>query len=536
MASLKIEKKHYAMKAIMGYNSVMRNLLLVYIVFNCSLLAMSPFAYDKKLKNESDTHYSSTVLDDANNQKPSHYGIDISDIVEKSLPSVVSIKVLKYDSRLNGNTIDLSDLLKMFERHEDRAMKGFQSQPIRESLILGSGFVCKSSKEEAFIMTNAHLVMNANKIMVQTNIENGKTISDEKYSYTAEVVGVDERTDLAIIKIKTKSKIPALRLAKNISHLKIGQGVFAIGNPFGLNQTVSYGIISSMARDLAGTSEFGREITDFIQTDASMNMGNSGGPLINMQGEVVGISNAILSSQNSGNFLGIGFAIPSPTASFVMEQLLNAGEVKRGGIGVVVSPLIPSVKEKLKIKNGVLVSKVANNSPSRKAGIKMGDIISKVNGKDVVDVDYLTQMIKRSKIGAQILLQVIRNGKTEDITVDVVNLDNAHGVGTRVFNMMVEDITDNHISDLKLEDPYNKGILIKEIIEVVKGRDSAMKKLNLQAGDIIYKIGDKKENANVAYLNKIYNKIKQENKTNIMLHIYKHDIKAVMVMILKQEN
>lgn len=534
MDSIKIAKNYYEVKATMVYNIIMRNLLLVYIVFNCSLLSMSPVPSNQNDGNKADTGHSPTVSYDANNKTSAHNVIDISHIVEKSLPSVVSIKVLKNDHRINDSTIDLSDLLKMFEKRGDIDIKRFQSKPQMESLSLGSGFVCKSSKDEAFIMTNAHLVMKANKIMVQTNTEKGHTIFDEEYSYTAQVVGVDERTDLAIIKIKTNSKIPALRLANNISHLKIGQGVFTIGNPFGLNQTVSYGIISSMSRDLAGTSEFGREVTDFIQTDASMNMGNSGGPLINMQGEVVGVSNAILASQNSANFLGIGFAIPSPTASFIMEQLLNSGEVMRGGIGVIVAPLTSSVKEKLKIKNGVFVSKVIENSPSHKAGIEMSDIILKVNGEDVVDMNYLTKIIKRSKIGTQILLQVIRSGKTKDVSVKVVNLDNAHGVGRRVFDMMIEDISENHIREFKLEYPYNKGILIKKIVKIAEGWDTVIKKLNLQAGDIIYKIGDKSENANADYLNKIYEKSQKEKKIDIMLHIYKPAQKIGIVMALKQ--
>ena len=258
---------------------------------------------------------------------------------------------------------------------------------------LGSGFIVS---RDGYIVTNNHVVENADHITVK--------LSDET-EYKAKVVGTDSNTDLALIKIEAHGLTP-LKLGSS-DDLEVGTWVVAIGSPFGLEQTVTAGIVSAKGR-IIGSGPY----DDFIQTDASINPGNSGGPLLNLDGEVVGINTAIIASGQ-----GIGFAIPSDMAKGIIEQLKESGEVRRGWMGVAIQDITPELAEyyKLKQKNGVLIAKVYKGDPADKAGIIPGDIIIKIQGKKVKNSRDLSTTIAGQGVGTKVVVTLIRNGKRKTV-------------------------------------------------------------------------------------------------------------------------
>ncbi|MBW1779448.1 MAG: Do family serine endopeptidase, partial [Deltaproteobacteria bacterium] len=269
--------------------------------------------------------------------------------------------------------------------------KFFGGRPQREfkQRSLGSGFIID---KDGFIVTNNHVVEGADKI---------KVILKDEREFEAEVKGRDPNTDLALIKIKPENDLPVVRLGDSDT-LKVGEWVLAIGNPFGLEHTVTAGIISAKGR-VIGSGPY----DDFIQTDASINPGNSGGPLINMEGKVVGINTAIIAGGQ-----GIGFAIPVNLAKGIIDQLKTKGEVTRGWLGVGIQDLTKELKEYYGIKDGegVLVTQVFPDDPAAKAGIKTKDIILEVNGHKVESGRELSRMIAEASVGQKVEIVVLRNG------------------------------------------------------------------------------------------------------------------------------
>jgi serine protease Do len=261
---------------------------------------------------------------------------------------------------------------------------------------LGSGFVVD---KDGYILTNNHVVSDAEQIEVKLN--DGK-------AYPAETIGTDASTDLALIKIKSDHDLPALKLGDSDS-LDIGHWVVAIGNPFGLEHTVTAGIVSAKGR-VIGAGPY----DDFIQTDASINPGNSGGPLIDMNGDVVGINTAIVAGG-----AGIGFAIPSNMAKEVISQLKNNGEVTRGWLGVGIQDLDQDLKEYYGIDQGVLVTEVFTGDPADKAGIKPDDIIVSLNGRKVESSRELSKAISGLSIGDKAEIKINRNGKIKSLEVTI---------------------------------------------------------------------------------------------------------------------
>ena len=263
---------------------------------------------------------------------------------------------------------------------------------------LGTGFIID---KDGFIVTNNHVVQDADSI---------KVVLKDKREFDAKVVGRDPQTDLALIKIDAKKSLPAVRLGSS-DKLQVGEWVAAIGSPFGLEQTVTAGIVSAKGR-VIGSGPY----DDFIQTDASINPGNSGGPLINMNGEVVGINTAIIAGGQ-----GIGFAIPIDLANNVIEQLRSNGEVTRGWLGITIQDLNGDLAEyyNLKDQSGVLVADVVPGDPADKAGIKPDDIIIDVNGKKVTTGHELTAMTARLSVGDKATLTVLRDGKQKHFDVEV---------------------------------------------------------------------------------------------------------------------
>ena len=338
---------------------------------------------------------------------------------------------------------------------------GGGGQDLRER-SLGSGVIVDA---KGIIVTNAHVVENADRIRV-------KLMNDpETVTYDATVIGTDKETDLAVIKIDPKGK--ALPFAKmgNSDSMQVGDWVLAIGSPFGLEETVTAGIVSARGRNIVPQRQF----QSFIQTDAAINPGNSGGPLVNMNGEVVGINTAIYTS--GGGYQGVGFAMPSNTVVSVYNQLTGPDhKVSRGSIGVQFNAIPnPAVARVYGVSSGVTVADVTPNGPAEKAGLKVGDTITTVNGKEVKSGDELVSEISALKPGTSAKIGYVRNGKPE--TANVTIADRSKLFATRLgedqgeqeqeqpqeskFGMNVRNLTPDIVEQLRL--PNSKGVLVQEV-------------------------------------------------------------------------
>ena len=271
--------------------------------------------------------------------------------------------------------------------------KDFERPTERKASSLGSGFIIK---KEGIVITNNHVIANAEDILIR--------VGDKEYK--AEVIGADPYMDLAVLKMKTKDKFKPVSLVTQ-DKARVGDWVVAIGNPFGLGGTVTSGIISARNRQIGLT-----RYEDFIQTDASINQGNSGGPLFNLKGEVIGVNTAIIAPGQSGS-IGIGFAIPANAASNVIDQLIKFGETKRGWLGVRIQEVTKEIAdvEKLKKPEGALVASVGRNSPADKAGIKAGDIILEFDGKKINTMKKLPNVVASTEVGKSVELKIWRNKK-----------------------------------------------------------------------------------------------------------------------------
>lgn len=272
-------------------------------------------------------------------------------------------------------------------------------EPMERSM--GSGVIVDPS---GLIVTNNHVVSGADEI---------KVLLDDKREFKAELIGTDPKTDLAVLRIEAKN-LPTVPWADS-DQLEVGEFVLAVGNPFGLNQTVTMGIVSAVGRARMGIAEY----EDFIQTDAAINPGNSGGPLVNERGELVGINTAIFS--RSGGNMGIGFAVPSNMARSILDQLVKTGRVVRGWLGVSIQDLSPELAAQFGISEakGVLVSDVLNDSPAERAGLERGDVIVGFDGKPVENPGQLRNVVAQTEVGKKALVKVIRDNRTRTVKVTV---------------------------------------------------------------------------------------------------------------------
>jgi serine protease Do len=374
---------------------------------------------------------------------------------------------------------------------------GEEQQREYKQRSLGSGFIIDP---EGYIVTNNHVIEGADEIIVK--LKTGK-------EFDAEIVGRDPNTDLALLKVKSPENFQAMKLGDSDS-LQVGQWVVAIGSPFGLEQTVTAGIVSAKGR-VIGSGPY----DDFIQTDASINPGNSGGPLTNMEGEVIGINTAIVASGQ-----GIGFAIPINLAKGIIEQLKATGEVTRGWLGVAIQDLTKEMVEyyNLKDRKGVLVAKVFENDPADKAGIKAQDIIISVNGKKIENSRELTSMIAGLVVGEKAKVTVLRNGKEKTFTVDIVKREDVKLASERTskngetgeLGIQVSNITPEIADRLNISEA--DGV-------IVTGVDSGSKSdvAGIQTGDIIREI-NRKRIKNIDDFKSILLTIKQGEPINMFIH------------------
>ncbi|TQI76307.1 serine protease Do [Bosea sp. AK1] len=323
-----------------------------------------------------------------------------ADLVDKVKPAVVSVRV-KTQTAAAGDDQSLEDIppqLRRFFRDQEGARQGRPKPQV--GMAQGSGFFVS---QDGYVVTNNHVVENAVEVQLVTDA--GKTLD-------AKVVGTDPRTDLALLKVKDAGNYPYVQLAD--AKARIGDWVLAIGNPFGLGGTVTAGIVSAQGRDI-GSGPY----DDFIQIDAPINRGNSGGPTFNQNGEVVGVNTAIYSP--SGGNVGIAFAIPASTVRQVVDSLKKDGTVARGFIGVQIQPVTSEMADAIGLKDakGALVAEAQGNGPAAKAGIRRGDTITAVNGEAIKDARELSRKIATFAPGTKTTITLFREGKSRDVTFEV---------------------------------------------------------------------------------------------------------------------
>jgi len=392
----------------------------------------------------------------------------LAEIAQESRPAVVNI------STTSTMTMAESPFGDMFNDPLFRRFFGEQfehpghKQQHYQSSALGSGVIVS---DQGYILTNNHVIKGADKI---------KVVLYDKREFTGKVVGADPRTDLAVVKIDAKD-LPTIPLGAS-GKLKIGDIVLAIGNPFGLNQTTTMGIVSAVGRSDVGIADF----EDFIQTDAAINPGNSGGALVNDSGELVGINTAIFST--SGGYMGVGFAIPSDMAKSVMESIIKSGKVIRGWMGVSIQNLTPELAESLglKGKKGALISGVENGSPADKAGLKRGDLVIMLDGKKIEDPTSLRNQVSSAAPGTKADISVIREGKEKSITVALDEYHEKKVEKKTEFNNVLNGITTQELTP-SLRDRMNLSADINGVVITNVGPESQAHGL-LQPNDIIEEV------------------------------------------------
>jgi serine protease Do/serine protease DegQ len=356
----------------------------------------------------------------------------------------------------------------------------------RKTQSLGSGVIVDA--KNGYIITNNHVIDKADEI--------GVTLSDGRH-FKAKLIGTDPETDVAVIQIEAKS-LTALPIA-NSDKLQVGDFAIAIGNPFGLGQTVTSGIISALGRSGLGIEGY----EDFIQTDASINPGNSGGALVNLSGELIGINTAIF-SQSGGN-IGIGFAIPINMVNEVMQQLVMHGEVKRGRLGAQAQDITPDLAQAFELKNGLsgaVVTQVTADSAADKAGLKAGDIVIAVNGKVVQDAADLRNYIGLLRVGQKVQMTVVREGKHKDLVATVEEPVSSNKVGKAIH----PKLEGAEFSDIEEGDPlYGRieGVLVAQ----VEAGSIAMR-AGLRRGDVIISANRK----DIKSVSDLANAVKGNNK------------------------
>jgi serine protease Do len=377
---------------------------------------------------------------------------------------------------------------------------GRQRQQPKEqkSSGLGSGVIVSP---DGYIITNSHVVKDADEIKV--------TLTDKR-EFIGKIIGSDLKTEIAVVKIDAKN-LPIVPWG-NSDKLQVGEVVLAVGNPFGLNQTVTMGIVSALGRANVGIADY----EDFIQTDAAINPGNSGGALVNVKGEVVGINTAIYST--SGGYQGIGFAIPSNMVKSIMESLIKKGKVVRGWLGVSIQKVTPELAKQFDLKDevGALVGDVVEDGPAEKAGLQRGDIIFEYDGKKIEEPYVLRNMVANTLPGESHTIKVLRDGKAKTLTITIGELPSdaqqpveADDFQNALKGVSVQDMNPELAKKLKVPDKI-KGVIISDVEE------SSIAAGALMQGDVIQEVNRKKV-ADVKSYKDVVTKIKKDESVLLLI-------------------
>ncbi len=405
--------------------SILLIIIIVYIT-NIQLVNAS------SLSSQADNTNNTTETKDSNNEDISVNGIylyDLSSIIDNILPTVVTINTIK------NNTYNTE----------------YNIEETPETVSLGSGFLIS---EDGYIVTNYHVIKDGEKVNIK--------LKGSETNFPAEIVGVDEIMDIALLKISIKNKLPYVEFDQTKNY-KVGDIVVVAGNPYNLGVSVSTGIISALNRNLKMNS-----FDNFIQTDASINKGNSGGPMFNLRGKVIGLTSAIYSPDGSN--VGIGFAMPATDLLPLIEELKRYGYVKRGTIGIVVENIQKEIFQILDTatrRYGVIITDIKNDSPADRAGLLVSDIILKYNGKRVRNVRELSLLITSTEIGSRVKLDILRNNKVISITVKT------------------EENKDNYKYDQEYEALLSKAVEAFDAVLIPVNRESK-KKFDIKANDGMY--------------------------------------------------
>ncbi len=379
-------------------------------------------------------------------------GRAFSTVARKAIPSVVFIQVEQIvESR--GPSQPFNDPFGFFGDDMLRRFFGIPDQGAPRRRFrregAGSGFIIS---KDGYILTNSHVVGDASRIRVR--LHDGR-------EFDAENIGSDPRSEVAIIKIEADN-LPVIQLGDS-NDLEVGEWVIAVGNPFGLSETVTAGIVSALGRSNIGIADF----EDFIQTDAAINPGNSGGPLLNINGEVVGINTAIYT--RSGGNMGVGFAIPINMARSIKEQLIETGSVSRGYLGVYLQEITPLLAESMELPDsqGILIADVIEDSPAQKAGIEQGDVVRKLDGKPVRDTGAFRNAVSARRPGAMLELEILRDGEILTLSVETGKLpDDADETAAAVdvfekLGLRVSEVTTEHAQRFGYS--MNEGVILIEV-------------------------------------------------------------------------
>jgi serine protease Do len=395
-------------------------------------------------------------------------------VAENVSPSVVNISAERkvtgsfpgFEWHFEGPFNDLfKDFFKDFPKYEGKTQ------------TLGSGFLIS---DDGYIVTNYHVIKDASDIVI-------KMINKKEYKGNdIKIIGTDQRTDLALLKIETKEKFSYLIFGDS-DKVKVGDWAIAVGNPFHLEGTVTVGVISAKGRTGIPLPE-GPDFQSFIQTDAAINPGNSGGPLVNIYGEVIGINTAITSP--TGGNVGIGFAIPANLAQAILDELKSTGKITRGYLGVYLQDITEELREALDLPSldGALISEVVDDTPASKAGVKNRDVVVEFDNKKVKDIDSFRMMVASTQVGKKVNMKVIRDGKEKTLSVTINEFPEEQTVGIKQetgefeLGLKTVDITDPQAQRFNIA--VNSGVVVVDV-----KRDSPADEAGIAAGDVVLAIG-----------------------------------------------
>ena len=417
----------------------------------------------------------------------------LAPMLDKTLPAVVNVVVTGKAERRQNNPLFNDPFFRQFFNAPERQ----QQQPLQHPTATGSGVIVNAKK--GLIVTNHHVVRGAEKIVVRLN---------DNREFKAKVVGDDPETDIAVIKIDAKN-LTQLDIADS-DKLRVGDFVVAVGNPFGLRQTVTSGIVSGLGRH-----GLGNRYEDFIQTDASINPGNSGGALLNLKGQLVGINSEIL-SQSGGN-IGIGFAIPANLMKSVYQQIVKYGKVKRGRLGVGGQNITPELAKALgvDVDQGVVVTQVTPDSPAEKAGLKERDVITQVDGKKIDDFSALANAIGLRAPGDKVNLTILRDGDTKQISATLAKASDLADAGSAATGGALSDRLQGAEFGPLTDDNDLAGQVEGVVVTNVQ-RGSPAAQAGLRPGDVITSVNRQPINS-VSQLHKLAGPdVKQ-----LLLHVYR---------------